>query len=351
MGGRESALLPNFSVLLGDNKPPTSDSKERSSLYNSSISIVTPTLNRAPEVTDLLSNLSRQTLLPLELILVDGAAAQVTDTEQVVKAQRPKLPYKCQYVRHGGGTAIQRNVGIDVAQGEFIAFIDDDIRLETDFFEQIMSVFEQDKDCKIGGVAGYITNQYFSLSSRSRWRWYKRLRLFTTYEPGRYDYQSGYPINRYMQFPHEGIRQIDFMGTNCAVWRRQVFDNLRFDNFFTGYGVLEDAHFALRARRSWELLECGSARCIHLHSPSGRSSHRAVARKTATNYRYVFLDIVDNRTWRHELRFWRVQFFDLLRITAYAVTHRKKENWQTALGKLEGIVAAVSIKRKDPDHT
>lgn len=314
---------------------------------NPKISVVTPTLNRAPEVADLLRNLSQQTLLPFELILVDGAPSDIAVTEETVSAQLPSLLFECHYIRHGGGTAIQRNVGIDVAQGEFIAFIDDDIRLESDFFEQIVAVFKHDKDCRVGGIAGYITNQYFDPSTRSRWRWYKRLRLFTTYEPGRYDYQSGYPINRYMQPPHEGVRHIDFMGTNCALWRKQVFNGgTRFDHFFAGYGVLEDAHFALRARRSWELLECGSARCMHLHSPSGRSSHRSVARKTATNYRYVFLDVVENRTWEHELRFWRVQFFDLFRIIAYAMIHRKKENWQTALGKLEGIVAAFLMKRK-----
>lgn len=312
---------------------------------NPKISVVTPTLNRAPEVADLLQNLSQQTLLPFELILVDGAPSDITLTEETVSAQLSSLLYKCHYIRHGGGTAIQRNVGIDIAQGEFIAFIDDDIRLEADFFEQIMAVFKHDKDCKVGGVAGYITNQYVDPSTTSRWRWYKRLGLFTTYEPGRYDYKSGYPINRYMQPPHEGVRQIDFMGTNCAVWRKQVFiGGLRFDHFFVGYGVLEDAHFALRARRTWEILECGRARCVHLRSPSGRSTHRNVARKTATNYRYVFLDIVENRTWRHELRFWRVQLFDLVRVFAYAVTHRKKDNWQSALGKLEGIVAAISMK-------
>jgi len=37
------------------------------------ISVVTPTLNRPSLVSDLISNLKDQSLLPFELVLVDGA--------------------------------------------------------------------------------------------------------------------------------------------------------------------------------------------------------------------------------------------------------------------------------------
>lgn len=84
------------------------------------ISIVTPTLNRPREVTELLDNLSMQTILPYELILVDGAFGTETRTEEAVAIRKGTLPYRVNYIRSGGGTAIQRNVGIDVDQGEFL---------------------------------------------------------------------------------------------------------------------------------------------------------------------------------------------------------------------------------------
>jgi GT2 family glycosyltransferase len=303
------------------------------------VSVVTPTYRRPAEAVEMLRSLSAQTVLPGEVIVVDGAPAGEDATQHAVADLAPALPYPLVYVRHGGGTAIQRNAGIDRVTGDFVAFIDDDIRLEPDYFERVLEVFASDP--RIGGVAGHISNQYLDPEKSPRWRWYRRLHLFRTYEPGRYDFETGYPINRYLQPPHDGVREIDFMGSNCAVWRREVTDSgLRFDEFFRDYGMLEDAHFALRARRSWKLVECGRARCLHLHAPGGRADKRRLAFKTAVNYRYVFVDIVRNRTWRHELRFWRFQFFELLRMFLHALTSGNREDWQSVAGKVSGIVAA-----------
>jgi glycosyltransferase involved in cell wall biosynthesis len=310
-----------------------------------SISVVTPTFRRPEQIGPLLESLARQTVLPAEVILVDGAPADERATEAVVREHVPRMPFSVRYVRHGGGTAIQRNAGIDRANGGFIAFIDDDIRLEPDYFARILEVFSTDGSREVGGVAGYITNQHLDPGKSPRWRWYRRLRLFGTYEPGRYDFATGYPINRYLQPPHHGVREIDFMGSNCAVWRREVLaSGLRFDPFFTEYGVLEDAHFALRARRRWKLVECGLAHCLHLHANGGRAARRIVAWKTAVNYRYVFIDIVPERSWRQNVNFWKVQFVDLLRLTAYAARSGAREDWETVAGKFSGIIAAWKLK-------
>jgi glycosyltransferase involved in cell wall biosynthesis len=311
---------------------------------NQLISVVVPTYYRPDEVRDLLENLNLQSFLPYEVILVDGSPLDVKETEDIFAQIAPKMPFHCKYIRSAKGTAIQRNTGINVAQSDFIAFIDDDIRLEPDFFKTILGVFEDDEELQVGGIAGYIINQYLNPITSLRWVWNRRLRLYTTYEPGRYDFQSGYPVNRYLQAPHNGIREIDFMGSNCAVWRREVFNTgLRFSLFFKDYGVLEDAHLALRAGRRWKLLECGRACCTHLHSSSGRENTRSVARKTAVNYRFVFVDIVPDRTLGQEFRFWRMQLVDLIRFILYAVRHSNKATWGSVIGKVEGIFAAISV--------
>lgn len=308
------------------------------------ISVVTPTYLRPDEARDLLLHFTRQTVLPWEVIVIDGADPDNKETEEAVAGVIGHLPYRCVYMRHHRGTAIQRNAGIDRASGDFVAFIDDDMKLKPDFFEKMLAAFAEDTAGRVGAVAGYITNQYRDPGTSVRWRWYRRLRLFGTYVPGRYDYSSGYPINRYLQAPHDGIREIDFMGTNCALWRRRVFDEgLRFDKFFSDYGVLEDAHLALRARKRWIIWECGRAHCQHLHSPRGRVNQRRVAWKTAVNYRYVFCDIVPDRTYRQELRFWRVQFFDLARFVLHAMK-TGGDSWSLPLGKAEGIWAALRLR-------
>ena len=306
------------------------------------ISIVTPTFRRAGEVDGLLQNLSQQSLLPFELILVDGAPAEEQETEAIVRQQGDKLPFKVRYLRHARGTAIQRNAGIELATGNFIAFIDDDVRLDAKFLERMIKAFAADHVQKVGGIVGYRTNQHFELNNRLRWRWYRRLRLLTTYEPGRYDFRSGYPINANMQAPFRGIRKVDFMTTACAIWRREVIDSgLRFDPFFCNYGVLEDAHFSLRAGRVWELWQCGDAHCEELHSAGGRVDRRSIGYKSVVNYYYVFRDIVRPLTWRHQLRFWRFQAFEILRIASSAIRRRRYSDVMELGGRFEGLMAVM----------
>ena len=304
------------------------------------LSVLTPTYRRPREVAGLLANLAMQTLIPVEVILVDGAPRGEIDTEKVVLAMSASLPFKCRYLRHDRGTAIQRNAGIDAALGNFVALIDDDVRMEPDFLEKLHAVFAQDSASVVGGVVGYRTNQHFDLESRQRWRWYRRLGLLSVYEPSRYDFQNGYPINANMQPPFSGVREVDFMTTACAMWRREVFESgLRFDPFFCDYGVLEDAHFSLRARKTWKLLQCGDARCRELHSLGGRENQRRIGYKSVVNYYYVFNDIVGPLTWGQKIRFWRFQAFELARIGASAVRRRRWSDVSELRGRLEGMIA------------
>lgn len=307
------------------------------------ISVVTPTLRRAPEVEGLLANLAEQELLPLELILVD--ASEDRETAAVVEKAAPALPYPVRYVRSGRGTAVQRNKGLDLAAGDLVATVDDDIRLEPDFFVRMAELFAADTSGEVGAATGCITNQYLDASASRRWRWYRRLKVFTNYEPGCYDFGSGYPINRYLQPPHEGLREIDCMGAGCAVWRREAFDEgLRFSTFFTGIGVLEDAHLSLRARRRWKILENGRARCIHLRSPRARTSAREIAWRSAVSYRFVFIDIVRERTWLQEWRFWRLQIVQLLGFVFNLLRRPSRETAGIVVGKVHGILQALTLR-------
>ncbi len=303
------------------------------------ISIVTPTFQRPDEIRAFLANVRLQSYQPFEIVIVDGLTGTRSETEDVVEEIKNDYPIPINYIRHTGGTAIQRNVGIEAAQGDLIAFIDDDVRLDADFLLNVMNAFSADTNRAVGGIVGYRKNRHFSAGDSERWRWYKRLKLLSVYEPGRYDFECGYPINSNMQPPFSGTRRVDFMTTACAVWRKEVFESgLRFHPFFRDYGVLEDAHLSLKAGKKWDLLQCGDALCEELNSPNGRSGRRQIGYKCVVNYYFVFRDIVNPLTAGHKFRFWRYQAFELLRIAASAVRRR---NWDDVLdiqGRLQGFV-------------
>ncbi|MEP7039292.1 MAG: glycosyltransferase [Acidobacteriota bacterium] len=311
-------------------------------MQKQTISVVTPTFFRPEETIEMLENLSKQKLLPDEVVLVDGAPPEENRTEEAVKKVLHSFPFAINYIREGGGTAIQRNFGIDAAKSDFIAFVDDDVRLDSDFLFKMVEIFNNDTQKKVGGIVGYRKNKYFYTEESQRWRWYKKLNLLTTYEPGRYDFKSGYPINTSMQKPFEGTRQVDFMTTACAVWRREVFDSgLRFHPFFIDYGVLEDAHLSLLAKRKWDLLQCGDALCEEMSSPNGRVNRRKIGYKCVVNYYFVFKDIASPLSLSQKFRFWRFQMFEFFRIGSSAVRRKKWDNIQEVIGKIEGVIAIM----------
>lgn len=311
-------------------------------LPNQKISVVTPTYIRPTETISLLDNLSRQELLPFEVIIVDGSSEDDVRTEKAVHNAAHNLSFKIRYVRHNGGTAIQRNKGIELATGEFIALIDDDVRLDENFFTTIVGVFNSTEAGNVGGIVGYRKNRHFELEKSTRWQFYKRLKLLTTFEPGRYDFNCGYPINNNMQPPFAGTRPVDYMTTACAVWRREVFDDgLRFHPFFRDYGVLEDAHFSLTAGRKWDLLQCGDALCEELSSPNGRVNRRQIGYKCVVNYYFVFQDIVRPLSFSQKMRFWRYQAFEFIRIGSSAVRRRRLKDLHEIIGRIEGVFAVI----------
>jgi len=287
-----------------------------------------------------------QTALPTEVVIVDGIAGEESETRSAISEIERGLPFAVIYIRRGGGTAIQRNAGIEAARGSLVAFIDDDVRLVPSFFEGIIDVLDDAANSDVGGIVGYRTNCHFSLDSSMRWRWYRRLKLLSVFEPGRYDRKCGYPINNSLQPPFSGTREVDFMTTACAVWRREVFTSgLRFDEFFRDFGVLEDAHFSLKAGERWRLLQSGDAHCVELHSPNGREDRTKIGLKSVVNYHYVFKEIAGPLSAWQEFRFWRFQAFEAFRIAMSAIRRRNAGDISDLRGRARGVLRIMMSGR------
>jgi GT2 family glycosyltransferase len=110
------------------------------------LSVVIPTYRRPELLARCLHALSNQSLAPdaYEILVADDAASDVTraQVEGIASSVKPGLRYLP--VRGSHGPAAARNVGWRAAQGEVIAFTDDDTIPDRDWLAAGLRAFEAD---------------------------------------------------------------------------------------------------------------------------------------------------------------------------------------------------------------
>ncbi|MCL5951129.1 MAG: glycosyltransferase [Chloroflexi bacterium] len=180
------------------------------------VSVVIPTYNRAQLIRETLRSVLAQTYHDFEVVVIDDGSTD--NTQEALVAYGSQIRY---FRKDNGGQASARNLGIRVASGEYIAFLDsDDLWLPSKLEEQVTTL----------------------VTARTKWV-YCDAELFdgaTGRTVGLYSRQN----NR----PYEGhvARQLllnDFIASPTPIIHREVFDRV-------GYF---DESALLRSREDWEM--------------------------------------------------------------------------------------------------
>ena len=113
-------------------------------------SVVVPTFNRPRQLAGCLAALAEQTFPPshFEVIIVDDGGTQ--PLEPLVDDFAGRLQIKL-LRQPNGGCASARQLGIDHARGEYLAFTDDDCRPAPGWLTQIEAAARRDPDCAVAG--------------------------------------------------------------------------------------------------------------------------------------------------------------------------------------------------------
>ncbi|MDR3346595.1 MAG: glycosyltransferase, partial [Campylobacteraceae bacterium] len=120
-------------------------------MKNPLISVIVPVYKVEQYLAACLNSIVNQTYKNLEIILVDDGSpdncGKICD-EYAQKDSRIVVLHQ-----PNGGVSRARNAGLDIAKGEYIAFVDSDDYIALDMYEELMSIAQkQSADVAICGI-------------------------------------------------------------------------------------------------------------------------------------------------------------------------------------------------------
>lgn len=122
-------------------------------MNNIDISIIICTHNRSHNLQECLTYVEKQSIIntyKLEIVLIDNNSTD--GTKKVVEELIRHSPLNIRYVfEENLGIAHARNRGLNEAFGEYLVYIDDDIRVSSIWLESIISTFKEFDCDAVGG--------------------------------------------------------------------------------------------------------------------------------------------------------------------------------------------------------
>jgi GT2 family glycosyltransferase len=317
---------------------------------------------RPKPILNLLESVRIQTLYPHEILIIDGSIDNATQQMSQHHNFKNLTYYKVDDINRG--LTKQRNYGIaKVAEGiDVVCFLDDDIILESDYFEHLIHTYVQRPNAL--GVGGYISNEvewkkadsaydakrfYYDGWMRNeplRFRVRKWFGLAPDTPPC---YLPTFSHGRSVSFlPPSGktypVEQ--FMG-GVSSYRTSVFDDLNFSTYFEGYGLYEDADFCLRLAKKGALYVNTAATLEHHHDQQGRPNKYKYGKMVLRNGWYIWRVKYPKPNLKAQLK-WHLTAILLLKLTFLGVFTQKNKlaAFNEGLGRFVGWLSLIIDRPK-----
>jgi len=106
------------------------------------ISIIIPCFNSGSTIQETLKSIQEQTYINYELILINDGSSD--NTERILSDYATGKENISFHSQDNRGQANARNLGLSIAQGEYLVFVDADDKLHPNFLEECVAVFNAD---------------------------------------------------------------------------------------------------------------------------------------------------------------------------------------------------------------
>lgn len=219
------------------------------------VSVIIPTLNRDQYLKDIVYDLLNQnTKYSFEVIVADqnNLSPKERGEELFSLSQKDHLRWVS---LPGNNVVLARNKSINIAKGEIIIFLDDDIRIEDkNFLDKHIQAYSDGPE-NIAAVCGREVN------------------------PGGVEFSYGLnyerknPISDILFFPRNYSRKIKAVilsTVNCSVKKKVLIEVGCFDENFFGISYGEDSDLALRInKKKFKIIYDPQPKVIHFMAKTG----------------------------------------------------------------------------------
>lgn len=109
------------------------------------ISVIVPIYNTAAYLSRCIESLVNQTYSDLQIILIDDGSTD--ESGAIADEWQTKDPRIEVYHQQNQGQSAARNVGLQHAKGEYIAFVDSDDYIDSNYFSTMLQAADDTTDC------------------------------------------------------------------------------------------------------------------------------------------------------------------------------------------------------------
>ena len=325
-------------------------------------SLVICTYMRAKALQTLLNSVNEQTLYPNEIIIIDGSLNKATS--KLLKSSNYKNLKYVLVEEDNRGLTKQRNYGIKMLSEatEIVCFLDDDIVLDNNYFQNLLETYKVKKDAL--AVGGYIKNEvvwekaiektnpnkfYFDGWMRnepSRFKLRRKFGLQPDTPPG---FLPTFAHGRAIGFlpPSGEIYQVEQIMGGVSSYKKEVFNTLSFSTYFEGYGLYEDTDFSLRISKIGKLYVNTSAQLSHYHDADGRPNKYKYGKMVVRNGWYVWRVKYPNPKFKARFK-WHATalLLTIIRLSNTVTTNDKMAAFTESLGRISGFFSLIFNKPK-----
>lgn len=325
-------------------------------------SLIICTYKRANPLLKLLQSVSKQTLYPDEILIIDGSLDEETNQMLLRNAFTNLKYYKVE--EKDRGLTKQRNFGISRVRdnSEVVCFLDDDTILEHNYFEEIIKTYSLYPEAL--GVGGYINNEtvwtkisdsYISKIDEfvfdgwrrkdgTRFVWRKKMGLDSNRPPGCLpEFSHGRSIG--FLPPSMKIYEVEQLMGGVSSFKKKVFNTFQFSTYFEGYGLYEDADFTLRLSKTGKLFVNTAAQLGHFHDASGRPNKFEYGKMVVRNGYYVWRVKYTNPSNKAKIKWHLITLLLMaIRFTNIFTTSKRKEAFTEFLGRKVGWISLLFNK-------